>query len=227
MCKGCHFTSGVILETVRYYLAYKLSYREIEEIQRECGVSVDHATINRWVIKFAPVFQHKARSKKKPVSTSWRMDETYVKVKGEWPYYYRAVDKFGNLIDYYFSSNRDEAAAETFLNRAIDQNGLPEKVLVDRSKSNYAAIGDINIQLWLTGIFILLLIEILDIKYLNNIVEQSHRWVKQKTRKALGWKSLEGATSSLHGRELWTILKLGQVEIVGETAYEQFSALAG
>ena len=227
MFKGCHFPSEVILETIRYYLAYKLSYREIEEIQSERGVNVDHATINRWVIKFAPVLEHKARSKKKPVSTSWRMDETYVKVKGDWLYYYRAIDKFGNVIDYYLSSNRDEAAAKAFLNKAIAQHGLPEKVVIDGSKSNYAAIDAMNIQLWLTGIFMLSLIEILDIKYINNIVEQSHRLVKQKTRQALGWKSLEGATASLHGRELWTMLKRGQIEIVGETAYEQFYALAG
>ena len=227
MFKGCHFPSEVILETVRYYLAYKLSYREIEEIQSERGVNVDHATINRWVIKFSPVLEHKARAKKKPVSASWRMDETYVKVKGDWLYYYRAVNKFGNVIDYYLSSNRDEAAAKAFMNKAIAQHGLPEKVVIDGSKSNYAAIDAMNIQLWLTGIFMLSLIEILDIKYLNNIVEQSHRWVKQKTRQALGWKSLEGATASLHDRELWTMLKRDQIEIVGETAYEQFYALAG
>ena len=70
------------------------------------------------------------------------------------------------------------------------------------------------------------LIEILDIKYLNNIVEQSHRWVKQKTRQALGWKSMEGAIASLHGREMWTMLKRGQVEIEGETVFERFYALA-
>lgn len=174
MFKGYHFPSEVILETVRYYLAYKLSYREIEEIQRERGVNVDHATINRWVIKFAPVLEHKARAKKKPVSTSWRMDETYVKMKGEWLYYYRAVDKFGNVIDYYLSSNRDEAAAKAFLNKAIAQHGLPDKVVIDGSKSNYAAIDAMNVQLWLTGFFMLSLIDILDIKYLNNIVEQSH-----------------------------------------------------
>ena len=78
-------------------------------------------------------------------------------------YYYRAVDKFGNVIDYYLSSNRDEAAAKAFLNKAIAQHGLPEKVVIDGIKSNYAAIDAMNIQLWLTGIFMLSLIEILDI----------------------------------------------------------------
>ncbi|WP_039983996.1 IS6 family transposase, partial [Vibrio sagamiensis] len=145
MFKGCHFPSEVILETIRYYLAYKLSYREIEEIQLERGVVVDHATINRWVIKFAPLLEHRARRRKKPVSDSWRMDETYIKVKGKWVYYYRAVDKFGNVIDYYLSQKRDEAAAKAFLNTAISQNGLPSKIVIDGSKSNYAAIDSMNV----------------------------------------------------------------------------------
>ena len=227
MFKGCHFPSEVILETVRYYLAYKLSYRDIEEIQLERGVTVDHSTINRWVIKFTPILEHTLRRKKKAVSGSWRMDETYVKVKGEWFYYYRAVDKNGDVIDYYLSKHRDEAAAKAFLNKPIAQNGLPEKVVIDGSSANHAALDAMNVQLWLTGYFMLCLIEICSIKYLNNIVEQSHRWVKQKTRQALSWKSIEGAIASLHGREMWTMLKRGQVDVAGETACERFYALAG
>ncbi|MEZ9412246.1 IS6 family transposase, partial [Vibrio lentus] len=196
------------------------------EIQSERGVVVDHATINRWVIKFAPILEHNLRCKKKAVSGSWRMDETYIKVKGEWLYYYRAVDKFGHVVDYYLSPNRNEAAAKAFLNKALTQNGLPEKVVIDGSKSNYAALDALNVQLWLTGYFMLSLVEILDIKYLNNIVEQSHRWVKQKTRQALRWKSVEGATASLHGREMWTMLKRDQIDVAGETACERFYALA-
>jgi len=227
MFKGCHFPFEVILETIRYYLAYKLSYREIEEIQRERGINVDHATINRWVIKFTPILEHKVRRKKKQTSSSWRMDETYIKVKGKWLYYYRAVDKYGDVIDYFLSPTRDEAAAKAFLNKAVTQNGLPTKVVIDGSKSNYAAIDAMNIQLWLTGVFMLSLIEIVDIKYLNNIVEQSHRWVKQKTRQALGWKSIDGAHASLHGREIWTMIKRDQIDLEGDTAYDQFYTLAG
>ncbi|ARR48036.1 IS6 family transposase [Vibrio parahaemolyticus] len=88
------------------------------------------------------------------------------------------------------------------------------------NKSNYAALDALNVQLWLTGV------DILDIKYLNNIVEQSHRWVKQKTRQALGWKSIKEATASLHGREMWTMLKHGQVNVAGDTVCERFYALA-
>ena len=103
MFKGYHFPSEIILETIRYYLAYKLSYRDIEEIQLERGVKVDHTTINRWVINFTPILEHNLRRKKKSMSGSWRMDETYIKVKGKWCYYYRAVDKFGSVVDYYLS----------------------------------------------------------------------------------------------------------------------------
>ena len=155
------------------------------------------------------------------------MDETYIRVKGKWLYYYRAVDKYGDVIDYFLSPTRDEAAAKAFLNKAVAQNGLPTKVVINGSKSNYAAIDAMNIQLWLTGVFMLSLIDIVDIKYLNNIVEQSHRWVKQKTRQALGWKSIDGAHASLHGREIWTMIKRGQIDLEGDTAYEQFYTLTG
>jgi len=91
MFKGCHFPSEVIIETVHYYLAYKLCYHEIEEMQLEPRVIVDHATINLWVIKFTPVLEHRARRRRKQVAELWRMDETYIKVKGNWVYYYRAM----------------------------------------------------------------------------------------------------------------------------------------
>ena len=146
---------------------------------------IDHATINRWVIKFTPILTHNLRHKKKSVT-------------GKWCYHYRAVDKFGNVVDYYLSQNRDEAAAKAFLNKTIAQNGLPSKVVIDGSKSNCAALDSMNIQLWLTSFFMLSLIEILDIKYLYQ-GEQSHRWVKQKMRQALGWKSWVGS----QWREHW------------------------
>ena len=148
------------------------------------------------------------------------------KVKGKWAYYYRAIDKFGKVIDYYLSPNRNEPAAKAFLNKAIAQNGLPRKVVIDGSKSNYAAIDSMNVQLWLTGYFMLPLVEIDNIKYLNNIVEQSHLWVKQKTSQALGWKSMKGALASLYGREVWTMLKQEQIDVEGQTVFERFYALA-
>ena len=100
---GFQYPKDVILQVVRYYVSYKLSYRDIEEIFTERGIEADHSTYNRWVIRFAPQIEMKARQKKRAVSGSWRMDETYIKIKGEWWYYYRAVDKSGDIVDFYLS----------------------------------------------------------------------------------------------------------------------------
>lgn len=176
---GRHFPSEIILLSVRYYLSYKLSYREIEEILAERGVIVDHSTLNRWVLKYAPLLEQRARRRKKPMASSWRMDETYINVKGQWKYYYRAVDKYGDLIDFLLRDKRDEKATRAFLQKAIGQHGLPDKVVIDGCHSNTLALHHINIELWHYG-HMLSLIEIRSIKYLNNIVEQSHRRVKGK-----------------------------------------------
>ena len=149
MYKGCHYPPVVILMAVRYYVCYKLSYRDIEELFAKRGVDVDHATINRWVIKFAPLIEANARKIKRQVGSSWRMDETYIKIKGEWWYYYRAVDKNGDIVDFYLSKNRDRKAAIAFLKKAIGTNGLPEKVTIDKSGANRSALEYFNIELFL------------------------------------------------------------------------------
>ena len=158
-------------------MAYKLSYRDIEELLAERGVNVDHATIHRWVCEYAPQLESAFRSRKRPVSGSWRMDETYIKVKGEWQYLYRAVDKYGATIDFMLSEQRDELAARRFFQKAIGQNGLPEKVVIDKSGSNAAALDTINWSVYFSAM-IGCFIEVLQIKYLNNIVKQSHPPVK-------------------------------------------------
>ncbi len=114
---GRHFPSEIILQFIRYYLSYKLSYREIEEVLAERGINVDHSTLNRWVIKYAPLLGHQAHGKKKPIASSWRMDETYINVKGQWKYGYRAVDKYGDVIDFLLCDKRDEKAARAFFKR--------------------------------------------------------------------------------------------------------------
>ncbi|PSW26367.1 IS6 family transposase [Photobacterium phosphoreum] len=224
--KGCQFPSSLILMAVRYYISYKLSYREIEEILVERGINVDHSTLNRWVIRFAPLLEIRARQLKRPVSPSWRMDETYINIKGKWWYYYRAVDKHGDIVDFYLSRQRDEKAASTFLRKAIGSNGLPHKVVIDKSGANALALHNMNVSLWRTVIFMLNLIEIVDIKYLNNIVEQSHRPIKQKMVQALGWKSVEGATATMSGQEVWAQIKRGQVGDLSLPIWKRFYALA-
>ena len=223
---GRHYPSDIIMQALRYYLAYKLSYREIEEIFTERNIHFDHSTLNRWVIKYAPQLDAIFRNKKRRVSGSWRMDETYIKVKGRWVYYYRAVDKHGAIIDCYLSETRDEPAARAFFNRAINQHGLPEKVVIDKSGANTAALDTINVRLWLSG-YMLFMIEVLAVKYLNNIVEQSHRKVKGKMHQCLGWKSWKGAESTLAGVELWSMIKQGQMNTIEKmTPWEQFYSLA-
>ncbi len=223
---GYHFPSDIILQAVRYYVAYKLSYRDIEEIYAERGILLDHATINRWVIRFAPLIEQKARERKRQVSNSWRMDETYIKIKGQWWYYYRAVDKHGDIVDFYLSQTRDEKAAKAFLRKAIGSNGLPEKVVIDKSRANVKALHNMNIQVWKSVVFFLKMVEVIDVKYLNNIVEQSHRPIKQKMRQALGWKSVEGAIATMSGQEVWTQVRRGQVGDLSLPVWEHFYALA-
>ena len=105
--KGCHFQSDIILTCLRWYLAYPLSYRNIEEMMLERGIDIDHSTINRWVLKFTPEIEKKFRKNKGPVGTSWRMDDTYIKIKGKWKYLYRAVDKEGRTIDFLLTIKRN------------------------------------------------------------------------------------------------------------------------
>ena len=126
--KGMRFPIDVILVCIRWYAAYPLSYRHLEEIMEERGVSVDHSSINRWAIRFLPLIEKMARKHKRPVSGSWRMDETYIKVKGVWKYLYRAVDKQGKTVDFQLATKRDMAAAKRFFDKAMGANGDPNKV---------------------------------------------------------------------------------------------------
>ena len=127
--KGRHFAKKLILMVVRWYVAYPLSYRNVEELMKERGLSLDHATAQRWVVKYAPQLEKEFSKKHKRQSGgSWRMDETYIKVKGEWHYLYRAVDKEGDTIDFMLSKKRDRKAALRFFKKAIGSNGLPDTV---------------------------------------------------------------------------------------------------
>src|SRR5947208_2526677 len=137
--KGAHFPPEVILMGVRWYVAYPLSTRHVEELMEERGVEVDHSTINRWVIKYSPQLEEAFHRRKRQVWVSWRMDETYIKVKGQWRYLYRAVDKQGQTIDFLLTKERDEQAAKRFLTKAIRRHGVPEKITIDGSAANEAS----------------------------------------------------------------------------------------
>src|SRR5712691_2287803 len=209
---------------VRWYLAYPLSTRHVEELMEERGVELDHATINRWVIKYSPLLEEGFHRRKRPVYVSWRMDETYMRVKGEWKYLYRAGDKYGKTIDFLLTEHRDEHAAKTFLTKAIRRHGgVPEKITIDGSAANEAAIKSYNEE---HGTAIV----IHKTKYLNNIVEQDHRAVKRVTRPMLGFKAFDAAQSTLTGIELMHMIKKKQMLVGVEdedlTAAEKFYTLA-
>jgi len=228
--KGKHFMKDVILLVVRWYLSYSLSYRDIEEMMLERGTKVDHSTLNRWVIEYAPLLENEFRKNhKKKTGSSWRMDETYIKVKGVWNYLYRAVDKEGDTIDFMLSKHRDEASAKAFFTKAIGSSGLPEKITIDKSGANNAGIEAINLQLILLALLgcTLKQIQIRQIKYLNNIVEQDHRGIKRIVKPMMGFKKFHSAEATLAGIELCRMLKKGQHINSGNAfAFEQFYALA-
>src|SRR2546429_1412357 len=222
-CKGAHFPPDVILMGVRWYVAYPLSTRHVEELMRERGVHVDHSTVTRWVIKYSPPLEDAFHHRKQPVRVSWWMDETYIKVKGEWRYLYRAVDKQGQTIDFLLTEHRDTEAALRFLKKAIRRNGLPEKITINGSDANEAAIKSYNEE---HGTHII----IRQVKYLNNIVEQDHRGIKRVTRPMVGFKSFDAAQDTLVGIELMHMIKKRQIIVEagaeGLTAAEQFYSLA-
>jgi len=104
------------------------------------GVIVDHATVHRWALKILPVLAAVFRRRKRPVGSSWRVDETYIKVGGQWKYLYCAVDKLGHTVDFLLTAKRDVAAARRFFERAIDRHDVPESITIDKSGANTAAV---------------------------------------------------------------------------------------
>ena len=188
----------------------------------ERGVFVDHSTLHRWSVKMLPVLTAVFRRRKRPVGLSWRMDETYVKVAGQWKYLYRAVDRDGDTVDFLLRAKRDQAAARRFLERAIDLHGVPEKITIDKSGSNTAAILSLQAD---SG----LCIEMRQSKYLNTIVEQDHRAIKRLTRPMLGFKTFRCARILIAGIETMHMIRkgqLGNIKDQASSAANQFYSLA-
>jgi putative transposase len=218
--KRLHYPLDVILLCVRWYVAYSLSLRNLEEMMAERGFEVDHSSVHRWVIKLVPLFEKAFRKHKRPVGKSWRMDETYVKVSGQWKYLYRAVDKAGNTVDFLLRAHRDKAAARRYFEKAIDLNGTPETVTIDKSGANLAALQAINAERETP-------IKVRQVKYLNNIVEQDHRAIKRRTRPMMGFKDFRCARIILSGIETMHMIRKGQMKDSGvtRTAADQFYSL--
>ena len=220
--KRLHYPLDVILTCVRWYVAYPLSLRHLEEMMAERGVSVDHSTVHRWAIKLLPVLEKAFRRRKQPVGKSWRMDETYIRVKGEWRYLYRAVDRDGNTIDFLLRAHRDKTAARRYFEKSIAQNGVPETVTIDKSGANLAALEAINNERETP-------IKIRQSKYLNNLVEQDHRAIKRRARPMLGFKTFRCARILLGGIEIMHMITKGQMKCargIHLSGADQFYSLA-
>lgn len=219
MFKGHCFPKEVILQAVYFKLRFSLSYRDVEELLSVRGVVVDHATIQRWVYKFTPIIEIGFKKRRKAVGNSWRMDETYIKVKGEWMYLYRAVDKEGNTVDFLLTKRRNKFAAHKFLHKAINTNGCPKVINIDQSGANKEAIRTYNKRC-------IKKIRIRQCKYLNNRIEGDHRFIKWRIQNGLGFKSFESASITLTGIEMVRMIKKEQVTFPRVTSYKTFCSLA-
>lgn len=213
-----HYPLEVMLVCVRWYAAYPLTLRHIEEMMAERGVIVDHATVHRWAIKMLPNLSVVFRCRKKPVGTSWRMDETYVKVAGQWKYLYRAVDRDGDTIDFLLSPHRDTSAGRRFFERAIDLHGVLEKIASDKSGANTSAIEGVRADSALP-------IVLRQSKYMNNIFEQDHRAIKRIVRPMLGFQSFHCARRVITVIETMHMIKKGQLQSLKAKAASAASQL--
>lgn len=206
--KWRHFEAEIILLCVRWYLRYALSYRDLEEMMLERGLSVDHTTLYRWVQHYAPELDKRCRPYLKTTNDSYRVDETYIKVKGEWKYLYRAVDSEGNTIDFLLRAKRDARAAERFFRKALRavHTTQPRVINVDQNAAYPPAFEALQQDGALSPSCTLR-----PIAYLNNIIEQDHRFVKRRARYCLGFGSFRTAWRTLRGFEVMHMIRKGQL----------------
>ncbi|WP_122984688.1 IS6 family transposase [Paraburkholderia hospita] len=218
--KRLHYPLDVILLCVRWYVAYSLSLRNLEEMMAERGIDVDHSSVHRWVIKLVPLFEKAFRKHKRPVGNSWRVDETYVKVRGQWKYLYRAVDKAGDTVDFLLRAHRDKVAARRYFEKAINRNGEPETITVDKSGANLAALEALNADRPTP-------IKVRQSKYLNNVVEQDHRAIKRIIKPMMGFKDFRSARIILTGIEIMHMIRKGQMrnDGIARSPAEQFYSI--
>jgi transposase, IS6 family len=236
--KWRHFEAEIILLCVRWYLRYALSYRDLEEMMRERGLCIDHTTIFRWVQRYAPGLEQRCRPHLKACNDSWRVDETYIKIKKVWFYLYRAVDSTGDTIEFLLSPTRDAEAAKSFFLKALHSTAAsvsqarpiktqlaqpppavdlktitsaPRVMNVDKNAAYPKAIADLKAA----GAFPQA-VELRQVKYLNNLIEQDHRFIKRLTKPGMGFFSFETAWRTLLGFEIMNMIRKGQVQGVNK-----------
>jgi transposase-like protein len=207
--KWRHFQADIILCAVRWYLRYTLSYRDVEELLRERGVWVDHTTVFRWVQRYAPELEKRCRPLLKATNDSYRVDETYIKIKKRWYYLYRAVDSTGATLDFMLSGTRDAGAAERFFRQVLQASHTltPRVITVDQNAAYPPAFEALQQEGMLPAPCVLR-----QCKYLNNVVEQDHRFVKRRVNPGLGFGAFDTAQRTIQGYEAMHMLRKGQIE---------------
>lgn len=220
--KGRQFEPAMIVLCVRRYLRFSLSYRNIEELMAERNLSVDHVTIWRWVQRYAPELERRCRPKLRMTNRSWRVDETYCRVAGNWTYLYRAVDSSGDTIDFLLSAKRNAYAAKRFFQKALCAPGHPRPRVINVDGN--PAYPKVITELKQTG-------ELgrrcrcRPVRFLNNIVEQDHRAVKRRVRASQGFREFRSAWRTIQGIETVNMIRKGQVrwipkgDIAGQVAF--------
>jgi transposase-like protein len=206
----------VIVLAVRWYLRFGLSHRDVEELLAERGVEVDHVTVYRWVQRFAPLLAEAARPCRHAVGDRWQLDETYVKVAGQWRYVYRAIDQFGQVIDVFVSPRRDAASARRFFERAIGStNVTPTEVVTDNAAVYPKVLDEVAPTAWHRTE-----------RYANNPIEADHGQLKRRLRPMRGLKTDLGARAVIAGHALVQNIRRGHYELALDQPVELRVAVA-
>jgi transposase-like protein len=207
--EGRHFDREIIVLCVRWYLRFKLSFRDVVEMMAERNLSMAHTTIMRWVHHYAPEFERRWNRLARPAGPSWRVDETYVKIRGAWAYLYRAVDRAGNTVDFRLSTRRDGTAAKAFFRKAIKTQGsTPTTITLDGYAASHRAVRELQADGQLAANT-----KLRSSKYLNNLIEQDHRGVRLRIGPMLGFKQFRTAAVTIAGIELLRRIHKGQFNL--------------
>jgi len=204
--KWKHFEAELILWAIRWYCQFPISYRDLKMMAEERGLRVSHTTPMRWVHEYGSELEKRIRKHLKKPNHSWRLDETYIKIKGKWYYLYRAVDSEANTLDWMLSAKRDKKAARRFLKKLLSNYPNPKVMHVDKNPSYPPAFaacqqeGDIQNT------------KLRQVKYLNNIQEQDHRFIKRRVRQSQWLRSFFTAKKTIADYEAMHMIRKGQVK---------------